>query len=84
MDPNSDFQQKMVEYLEGAHNGEFMNSTMDNVAQQVQESNQKILSIYLLQRHYPLQFLKSAAISIRLLVMSANSISNGGLTMKLK
>ena len=31
----------MVEYLEGAHNGEFVNSTMDNVAQQVQESNQK-------------------------------------------
>jgi hypothetical protein len=31
MDPNSDFQKKMVEYLESVHQGEFMNGTMDDV-----------------------------------------------------
>jgi len=31
MDPNSDFQKKIVEYLESVHVGEFMTGTMDEV-----------------------------------------------------
>jgi Helitron helicase-like domain at N-terminus len=37
MDPNSDFQQKMVEYLESVHIGGFMTGTMNEVKEQVQE-----------------------------------------------
>ena len=37
MDPNSDFQKKLVEYLESVHVGEFMTGTMDEVKEQVQE-----------------------------------------------
>ena len=43
MDPSSDFQQKMVEYLEGVHQAEFMDSTMAEMQehiQKVQESDQ--------------------------------------------
>ena len=35
MDPTSDFQQKMVEYLEGVHNGEFLTGSMDEVRHKV-------------------------------------------------
>ena len=35
MDPTSDFQQKMVEYLESVHVGEFLTGTMDEVKNQV-------------------------------------------------
>src|ERR1700723_84936 len=38
MDPNSDFQKKIVEYLESVHIGEFMTGTMDEVKEQVQEN----------------------------------------------
>ncbi|KIM76655.1 hypothetical protein PILCRDRAFT_33250, partial [Piloderma croceum F 1598] len=38
MDPNSDFQKKMVEYLESVHVGEFMTETMDEVKEQVDEN----------------------------------------------
>src|SRR6202011_4700344 len=38
MDPNSDFQKKMVEYLESVHVGEFMTGTMDEVKEQVHEN----------------------------------------------
>jgi len=38
MDPNSDFQKKMVEYLESVHEGEFMTGTMDEVKEQVHEN----------------------------------------------
>ena len=31
MDPNSDFQKKMAEYLESVHQGEFMNGTMEDI-----------------------------------------------------
>ena len=32
MDPTSDFQSAMVEYLEGVYQGEFINGTIDLVA----------------------------------------------------
>ena len=38
MDPNSDFQKKIVEYLESVHVGEFMTGTMDEVKEQVAEN----------------------------------------------
>jgi len=38
MDPNSDFQKKMVEYLESVHVGEFMTGTMDEVKEQVHKN----------------------------------------------
>ena len=38
MDPNSDFQKKIVEYLESVHVGEFMTGTMDEVKEQVHEN----------------------------------------------
>ena len=38
MDPNSDFQRKIVEYLESVHVGEFMTGTMAEVKAQVQEN----------------------------------------------
>src|SRR6202050_3467328 len=38
MDPNSDFQEKMVEYLESVHVGEFMKRTMDEVKEQVDKN----------------------------------------------
>jgi hypothetical protein len=38
MDPNSDFQKKIVEYLEGVHVGEFMTGNMDEVKEQVHEN----------------------------------------------
>jgi len=37
MDPNSDFQKRIVEYLESVHVGEFMTGTMDEVKEQVDE-----------------------------------------------
>jgi len=40
LDLNSDFQQKLVEYLEGVHIGEFMTGKMDQVEAEV-EANQK-------------------------------------------
>ncbi|KAH9914542.1 uncharacterized protein B0H18DRAFT_886874, partial [Fomitopsis serialis] len=42
MDPTSDFQQRMVEYLEGVHQAEFIDTTMADVVEsmtQAQESN---------------------------------------------
>jgi hypothetical protein len=38
MDPNSDFQKRIVEYLESVHLGEFMTGTMDEVKEQVHEN----------------------------------------------
>jgi Helitron helicase-like domain at N-terminus len=38
MDPNSDFQKQIVEYLESVHVGEFMTGTMDEVKEQVDEN----------------------------------------------
>src|ERR1700720_3143822 len=38
MDPNSDFQREMVEYLESVHVGEFKTGTMDEVKEQVHEN----------------------------------------------
>ena len=38
MDPNSDFQKRIVEYLESVHVGEFMKGTVDEVKEQVQEN----------------------------------------------
>ena len=38
MDPNSDFQKRIVEYLESVHAGEFMTGTMDEVKEQVDEN----------------------------------------------
>jgi len=38
MDPNSDFQKEMVEYLESVHVGEFTTGTMDEVKEQVHEN----------------------------------------------
>jgi hypothetical protein len=38
MDPNSDFQKRIVEYLESVHIGEFMTGTMDEVKEQVNEN----------------------------------------------
>ena len=38
MDPNSNFQKKIVEYLESVHVGEFMTGTMDEVGEQVDEN----------------------------------------------
>jgi len=38
MDPHSDFQKKIVEYLESVHVGEFMTGTMEEVKEQVDEN----------------------------------------------
>src|SRR5260370_29760227 len=38
MDPNSDFQKRIVEYLESVHVGEFMTGTTDEVKEQVDEN----------------------------------------------
>ena len=38
MAPNSDFQKKIVQYLESVHIGEFMTGTMDEVKEQVHEN----------------------------------------------
>jgi len=38
MDPNSDFQKEMVEYLESVHVGKFMTGTMDEIKEQVHEN----------------------------------------------
>jgi len=38
MDPNSEFQKEMVEYLESVHVGEFMTGTVDEVKDQVHEN----------------------------------------------
>ena len=38
MDPNSNFQKKIVEYLESVHVGEFMTGTMDEVKEQIDEN----------------------------------------------
>jgi methanogenic corrinoid protein MtbC1 len=38
MEPTSDFQKKIVEYLESVHVGEFMTGTMDEVKEQVHEN----------------------------------------------
>src|SRR3984957_20984001 len=38
MDPNSDFQREMVEYLESVHVGEFETGTTDEVKEQVDEN----------------------------------------------
>ena len=38
MDLNSDFQKKIVEYLESVHVGEFLTGTMDEVKEQVDEN----------------------------------------------
>ena len=35
MDPNSNFQQSIVENLEGCHNGEFVNGTMESVSNDI-------------------------------------------------
>ncbi len=45
MDPNSDFQKAMVEYLESVHQGEFGTGTMETVATQVDELKKKTLHI---------------------------------------
>ncbi|RPD52446.1 hypothetical protein L227DRAFT_481424, partial [Lentinus tigrinus ALCF2SS1-6] len=41
MDPESDFQRKMVEYLESVHKGKFLDGDMESVAAQVQEQKVK-------------------------------------------
>jgi len=38
MDPNSEFQKEMVEYLESVHVGEFMTGTVDEIKDQVHEN----------------------------------------------
>ena len=38
MDPSSDFQKKIVEYLESAHVSEFMTGTMADVKEQVHKN----------------------------------------------
>jgi Helitron helicase-like domain at N-terminus len=38
MDPKSDFQQKMVEYLEGVHVGEFLTGSMSEVKAKVEQN----------------------------------------------
>ena len=40
MDPTSDFQKKIVEYLEGSHKGEFINGTMSEVLEKIQQLKQ--------------------------------------------
>jgi hypothetical protein len=43
IDPNSDFQRQMVEYLESMHSGEFINTTMEEMRQRKEsEQNQGI------------------------------------------
>ena len=37
MDPNSDFQKKIIEYLEGVHVGEFLTGSMDDVKKNVNQ-----------------------------------------------
>jgi len=37
MDPNSDFQKKIIEYLEGVHVGEFLTGSIDNVKKNVNQ-----------------------------------------------
>jgi hypothetical protein len=48
MDPTSDFQQKLVEYLKSVHSGEFMTGSMDEVKAKVlnvkENKDYKILS----------------------------------------
>jgi hypothetical protein len=39
MDPNSDFQRKMVEYLESVHAGEFLTGNMDDVKAEIQNKS---------------------------------------------
>lgn len=39
-DPNSDFQQRMVEYLESVHVGEFVNGTMVDVSEKVKKKEE--------------------------------------------
>ena len=41
MDPNSDFQQKLVEYLESVHIGEFIDKTMSEVSEEIISENTK-------------------------------------------
>ncbi|EIW57813.1 uncharacterized protein TRAVEDRAFT_76881, partial [Trametes versicolor FP-101664 SS1] len=41
MDPNSDFQKAMVEYLESVHMGEFMTGSMKSVKQNIAEEDHK-------------------------------------------
>ena len=38
LDPNSDFQKRIVEYLESVHVGEFVTGTMDEVKEQVDKN----------------------------------------------
>ena len=38
MDPESDFQKAMVEYLEAVHKGEFFNGKMEDVMEKIDES----------------------------------------------
>ncbi|EPS93729.1 hypothetical protein FOMPIDRAFT_1135645, partial [Fomitopsis schrenkii] len=40
MDPSSDFQQKMVEYLEGVHQAEFIESTMSEVQDIIEQKQE--------------------------------------------
>ncbi|KAI0358879.1 hypothetical protein OH77DRAFT_1396241, partial [Trametes cingulata] len=41
MDPSSDFQKAMVEYLESVHIGEFMTGTMESVGKRLAEEDHK-------------------------------------------
>lgn len=41
MDPESDFQKAMVEYLESVHMGEFINGTMETVGEHLEEQKKK-------------------------------------------
>ena len=51
MDPTSDFQKNIVEYLESVHICEFMAGTMDEIKEQVQE-NMKAKNIEIPLRLY--------------------------------
>ena len=62
MDPVSDFQSAMVEYLEGVHQGEFINGTIDLVAADIQKrkENNPTYTVYALLKLCPGLYLPNA------------------------
>lgn len=73
MDPNSDFQQAMVEYLESVHMGEFMTGSMESVKQNI-----KIHPGSHPQRHCQSHHPRSATTLPNQTVSSVRSIHPGG------
>jgi hypothetical protein len=70
MDPNSDFQQSFVQYLESVHIGEFITGTMDEVKAKVNQKSE--------QEHYsdPTQTLPEAPPPMCTIMHDVNNENN--------